>query len=458
MKRKIVFKYLILVICYFILVINILFTVSFLFFDFTLGGLLLAMILPVTAPMLILTSIIPVILIIRLQFYGRRKYALIIVGICGFLVVAAYLPYFALGIRVFEADAQMINEYGAAYSSLDTTNMRMVPFSLWDSMVGIPIDESLFTVETDIPYVNTGSDTLYFDYYAPTQGAGPFPVIITIHGGAWCLGNKGRGNSIVFNKYFASKGYVVFDIQYGLYDLETIVEKVVNNTRVINFVKRLLGSSTKYNRSYTIQQQVENIGNFTHFISKNASVAAYNINLNRIFVTGRSAGGHLALVTATGYKNSLFAGNFSSNITIKGVFSFYGPSDMKKLKLALAQGRLAGLPSPLSDQIASAVFDSLLEGSSPLEDQFDKLSAAFLIRNTSLGDVPPLLILHGDKDNLCPYIEQSWQFHQSASNQGIRSILVTIPFFGHTHDIVFQSYGAQMSVYYIERFLALEGG
>ena len=111
--------------------------------------------------------------------------------------------------------------YGTQYTNLDTSGMRPVLYSVFDNLFGMPIDESKFSVQYNIPYLDNGQDTFLFDWYCPV-GEGPFPVIISIHGGAWVIGNKGSMNIPLFNQYFASKGYAVFDIQYGLLDVSTL--------------------------------------------------------------------------------------------------------------------------------------------------------------------------------------------------------------------------------------------
>lgn len=461
MKGKNLLKYILLLLCYLVLAGNLFITISYLFFDYTVIGILVATIFYSIAPFLVLMYIIPTVIIIRLQFLGEKKSkkVWIVLGICGFLLVPAYLPLFTVGFRIADIEYQMHSEYGAAYLNLDTSNMKLVPFSLWDVFTGgNPIEDSLFEVQTDVEYRKIGQDRLYFDYYSPTRGTGPFPVLITFHGGAWLVGDKGSGSAVAFNHYFASKGFAVFDVQYGVYDLEKAIEGLVPPD-LVQLLNQLLGSgfgitTPDYNNSYTLQQQVENVGNFTHHIAINN--ATYNIDLNNAFLMGRSAGGLLALTVALGYNNSLFFGNFSSDLNVRGTISYYGCTDLPKMKATQALGRLVGLPFPLSQVISDTIFDGILNGTLPLEDQYDKLSPSFLIGNTSLNDIPPIMLVHGEKDNLCPYIEQMVMFQLYAKQLSTRCLLVTIPAAGHSFDRIVPSYGGQMAYYYVERFLALE--
>ncbi|HUX98670.1 MAG TPA: alpha/beta hydrolase [Candidatus Deferrimicrobium sp.] len=362
----------------------------------------------------------------------HRKYALVVVALCVFMVIAAFLPYISIPYRVADAETQFKQVYGTDYTNLDTAGMRPVPFSIYDSIFGIQIDESKFSVETNILYLNNGNDSFFFDWYKPA-GEGPFPVIIAIHGGGWVIGNKGTGNVMPFNKYFASKGYVVFDLNYGLYDIDEAAEDMGAFGDAFKMIASLI--SPAYNQSYTIQQQLENIAYFTQVLEQNST--KYHADLNNVFIVGRSAGGHMASIVTLGYKNPLFAGNFSATMTIKGGIWFYPPTNLSKF--------------------AGAAFtDSLLTGTLPLAEQYKKFSASFLVGNSTV--VPPIIIIHGKIDGLVNYESQALEFYNYATGLGKTCLLVTIPWGGHAFDINFQTYGGQMSTYFIERFMALELG
>jgi acetyl esterase len=65
----------------------------------------------------------------------------------------------------------------------------------------------------DVPYGVASGQTLTMDAYIPS-GSGPFPGLITIHGGGFVRGDKSlmRGVSM----FFAQQGYAVFSIDYRL--------------------------------------------------------------------------------------------------------------------------------------------------------------------------------------------------------------------------------------------------
>ncbi|MDD1778248.1 MAG: alpha/beta hydrolase [Candidatus Helarchaeota archaeon] len=422
-----ILRYLLLFFCYSNIALFLILTIIYVFFDATFIGFVVGIIYPMIAPLLCLIYIVSGIIIIRFSFMKNRVGALTLIIIVAFMLIVTFIPYTMIPYKASDADNQLFQTYGAAYTNLDTANMRPVVFSIYDSFFGVPIDEGKFSVESNIRYLNNGYDSFYFDWYKPL-GEGPFPVIIAIHGGGWVIGDKAGGNMLLFNKYFASKGYVVFDLQYGVYNASDLTE-MGEFSQVFSMISSLI--TPNYNLSYGIQQQLENIAYFTKVLEANRT--KYHADLNRTFIAGRSAGGHMASIVTLGYKNPLFAGNFSSLMNITAGIWFYPPTNLTK----------------------TPFFDKLLVGSAPLDFQYKKFSAAFLIKNSTV--VPPIMMVMGDKDGVVGY-QANVEFQAYAKSLNKTCIFVTIPWGGHAFDLDFQTYGGQMSTYYIERFMALELG
>jgi len=321
MDSKKLLKFGILGVCYLVIGLSLWVTITYLFFDCTFLGFAFSAGYPAVGPVVLFLSVISALIIIRFQFTRKWKLALIFVGISGFLLFSACIPYMALPYRIAEAESQMIATYGQDYLSLSTANMRTMPYSLQDAFYGMSIDDSLYSVQSGILYRDNGLDQFHFDYYKPTWGSGPYPVIINLHGGAWVLGGPGFENVIPFSKYMASRGYVVFDLEYGVYDISNI-SREIGGGELGTLLQSVTGIFTPYyNHSYTIDEQVANIGYFTKFLAQYN--ATYEADLNNVFVMGRSAGGHMTSVVTCGYKNAQFAGVFSSNITIRGGLWIY---------------------------------------------------------------------------------------------------------------------------------------
>jgi acetyl esterase/lipase len=428
MNRKRIQRYVLLLLCYVCIGVFGLVTVFYLFLSSTTLGWIIAMFYPSVAPLLFIFVFTSGVVVIRFSFMRKRRAMLVISGICMFIFIGAIIPYPAIPFAVADAESQMSSVYGTSYTDLDASLMRPVPYSIFDNLFGIPIDETRFSVQYDIPYLDNGQDTFFFDWYCP-EGDGPFPVIMAIHGGAWVLGNKGSMNIPLFNQYFASKGYAVFDIQYGLFDLSSMPADYQGNFGLFASLASLLPS---YNGSYNIEDQIENVGYFTKMLELNSS--KYKADMDNVFVVGRSAGGNLASLVTLGCKNPLFAGNFSTNMTIRGGIWIYPVTNITR------------------DE--AGFFDPFVEGSLPIEEQYKKLFAASLISNSTV--VPPIMIVHGSKDGLADYQTQAVSFYRLANGLGYRCLLITIPWAGHGFDYNFHGFGGQISTYYIERFMALE--
>ena len=431
MSPKRILRYAFLFLCYSIIAIFTLVTALYLFVDSSLFGWLITMFYPIIAPLLSIIYISCGLVIIRFSFMKKRREMIIVSALCMFLFLGAIIPYTGIPGGITAAEDQMSETYGMAYDDLDTSSMKPVPYSLFDNLFGVPIDESRFSVKENIEYFDNGVDRFFFDWYRPS-GEGPFPVIIALHGGAWVIGNKGQGNVILFNRYFASQGYVVFDLNYGLFDVETLSGEAAAAFGTFSALGG--GLNPEYNGSYTLQQQIENIGEFTKMLELNST--KYSADLDNVFVVGRSAGGHMASLVTLGHQNPLYAGNFSASMIVKGGIWIYPPTNFTR------------------DE--SGFFDALMEGSLPIEEQYKKLSASFLITNSTV--TPPIMIVHGNKDGLADYETQGRRFYQYATGLGKKCLLITIPWAGHAFDFLFQGYGGQISTYYIERFMALELG
>jgi len=69
-----------------------------------------------------------------------------------------------------------------------------------------------FTV-ADVEYLRHGSTPLLLRLYTP-KGAGPFPLVIDLHGGAWC--GQDRTSDALFNEALAKSGVVVAALDFRM--------------------------------------------------------------------------------------------------------------------------------------------------------------------------------------------------------------------------------------------------
>ncbi|MEZ4667767.1 MAG: alpha/beta hydrolase [Anaerolineae bacterium] len=249
-------------------------------------------------------------------------------------------------------------------------------------------------ITTDIPYACPDGKSLKLDVYQPVEPPAvgtSYPAVIVVHGGGWRNGDK-SDYFVWNNRYLASLGYVVFDIQYRLSPQSQWPAQLRDIHAAVRWVK--------------------------------SHAEAYQIDKTRIALLGRSAGAHLALMAA-------FRAEEAEQV--QAVISFYGPANMKWESLAsdspiveLIGGRWEDLPAEYTD-------------ANPLDWVRD--------------DLPPLLVIEGGMDTLVPNIHGDMLRERFASTNSCY-VLLRLPWARHGFDAVPYGIGSQLVQYHVDRFLA----
>lgn len=244
--------------------------------------------------------------------------------------------------------------------------------------------QSLF----DLEYANVDGKSLKLDLLLP-DGPGPFPLIVSIHGGSWNSGTRDQG--IAFLQ--VSRGYAVANIDY-----------------------RLVPGAI-------YPAQIEDVKAAVRWLRANAS--RFNLNPWRFAAMGYSAGGHLAalLGTSGGIEALEGAGHGNAGFSsrVQAVVDYFGPTDLLKL----AEQAPACLPGDPNDP---AQAPSMLIGC-PIQECPEKTTAANPIHYVTPDD-PPFLILHGLADCLVPW-QQSQILHDALGDAGVESKLLLAPGLAH---------------------------
>lgn len=147
----------------------------------------------------------------------------------------------------------------------------------------------------DLPYGQSAGERL--DIFRPTN-AKPAPVHIYIHGGYWISNDKNDCSYVAHG--FVGAGFVNVIINYGLIPGVTMTEQVRQCRAAVRWV----------------------IGNIHRYGGDN----------NQIYITGHSAGGHLALMLMC--DPQLEAGS------IKGVTSLSGLYDLEPVRLSFVNEKI----------------------------------------------------------------------------------------------------------------------
>ena len=238
------------------------------------------------------------------------------------------------------------------------------------------------TVRKNIPYVTNPHPRQTLDLYLP-KGAGgaPVPLVVWMHGGAWMLSNKDWNNV----KYLVKHGYALASVDY-----------------------RLSGDAV-------FPVQIKDCNAALDFLLNKA--ASYGIDPGKFIVGGASAGGHLALLLGLARNERTF--DADPAVRPFAILDFFGPTDLTTIIDEVGHGH--------GREVQEDVVPGLLGG--PLIKHMDLARSASPLTYVDSGN-PPVLILHGDKDDLVPY-SQSERLHSRLDDVGIRNELITVRGAGH---------------------------
>ncbi|MHA1147898.1 MAG: hypothetical protein ACTSR8_06600 [Promethearchaeota archaeon] len=336
-----------------------------------------------------------------------KKYKKIaIIGFfCSFILL---IPLFATPSAYYIAERNFSLAFGNDWrekipDEIEQNYFLQSPFSTPQYILGIPPKEC--EIEKDIKFYEDDDIKLFFDVYMPLDDPKDLPgegsMLIRLHGGGWVMNDKGAGNMLQMNKYFAAQGYIVFDIQYLQYDI---------GYSMPNTPEYLIGD-------YTLDEIVASLGFFTKYIAEHSE--NYDVNLDSVFVSGGSAGGHLTCALALGIASGKYNNLFGTNLTIKGLIPYYPANGMMKYFGIQVEDKDLANPENLIDK-----------------------------------NSPPCLIFQGTHDIL-----SSW-FHiaENIRNAYIREnneecAIIWMPCGGHASDFYFTGYYNLLFTYYMERFM-----
>jgi acetyl esterase/lipase len=132
--------------------------------------------------------------------------------------------------------------------------------------------------------------------------------------------------------------------------------------------------------------------------------AKYGIDETKIVISGGSAGGHLALMTAMADESFDKGCADGETPRAAGVINYYGATDMEKLLVA-----------------RSLNLQHWFRGSSDAPALARRLSPLTWVRE----NLPPVLSIHGDADKAIPY-EHSVRLHKALDAVRVPNELITI--------------------------------
>ncbi len=272
--------------------------------------------------------------------------------------------------------------------------MRPQPFVLLDVFRGIPLEE--VRIQRGVVFASPSGVALRLNLYQPLV-TGKYPTIIIIYGGAWQNGTANSDES--FSRYMAAQGYSVIAIDY------------------------------RHAPQYKFPSQLEDVQTALEYIQSHAE--QLEVDCSRLAIMGRSAGGHLALLTA--YQPDA--------LPFRAVVSYYAPSN-------LTEGyNEPPFPNPIKTH--AILHDFLGAGPQEIPEIYQKASPASYVR----GNLPPSLLVYADNDHVVQ-AKFGQRLHQKLHSYGNSTVFLNIPWAEHAFDSVFFGLSNQVALYYTERFLA----
>lgn len=187
------------------------------------------------------------------------------------------------------------------------------------------------------------------DVYLPKNRNKQTPFVISIHGGAWTLGDKVWGAGI--SEYLYQHGVAVVNINYRFANDETHLPQLLND----------IDQVIKYIQEHAVE---------------------WNVRKNGYSITGESAGAHMALSYAYQHPS-----NIKAIMTRCAPTNFGDTENVENAK----KNNLIGAIDKMSGNNENFDFDK------KIPQAYKNVSPINFVKNI------PTLIFHGDKDELVPY-------------------------------------------------------
>ena len=240
----------------------------------------------------------------------------------------------------------------------------------------------------DLAYASH-SEAEKLDLYLP-EGSGSFPLVVSVHGGAFMMGDKGDGFAVEGFDRLLEAGYALASINYRLSG-EAIAPAQIQDVK----------AAVRWLRAHARE---------------------YDLKPDKIAAWGASAGGNLVALLGVSCSvptlEGAELGNATQSSCIQAVVDWFGPTDFSQMDSHFAG---SGCPQTHNDPESP---ESRLVGA-PILLRPDLVKAANPITYVT-PYAPPFLIMHGTED--CTVPSQQSQLLYNALLPAIGEDKVTLVF------------------------------
>lgn len=240
-------------------------------------------------------------------------------------------------------------------------------------------------VHRNIAYVAGGHERQKLDLYLP-PGAGPWPLIVWIHGGAFRMGSKEDHVSLEM----LEQGYAIASLNYRLSQHARFPAQIEDCKAAVRWLR--------------------------------AHADTYGIDPSHFASWGESAGGHLAAMLGTaGHERSFEVGeHLEYSSCVQAVLDFFGPTDFLQMDAhRLPEGMIHNAPDSPESQLVGG----------PIQKRPADVARANPVTYVT-PEAPPFLVVHGDHDPLVPY-HQSTLLVEALRAAGVPVTFYTVVGAGH---------------------------
>ena len=272
------------------------------------------------------------------------------------------------------------------------------PVPAWRVVVAAPFRGGGVEKISNIPYRTVAGRVLRLDVYRGPGDTADRPALLYIHGGGWTVGDK-REQGLPLLHHLARNGWVCFSANYRLSPGATFPDHLIDVKAALVWIRE--------------------------------HGAEYGANYSFVAVAGGSAGGHLAALVGLTENDARYQPGFeSADTSAQAVVPIYGVYDTTN-RLGVQ-----------SDQYVPMLMEPLVMKAF-LEDEPEKFHDASPLDRIH-PDVPPFLVIQGDRDTLAPVIEAR-EFVDRLGNQSTsRVVYMEFPGAQHIFDLFYSNQSAQM--------------
>ena len=238
---------------------------------------------------------------------------------------------------------------------------------------------SRYWVQPDIVYQGANNQLLKLDVWYQHDVKTPSPTLVYIHGGGWIFGTK-EGSVLQFLP-FLEKGWTVVNVEYRMAS-SSLAPAAVEDTRCA-----------------------------LRWVYRNAQ--QWRFDTSKIVLMGHSAGGHLSLMAGmlpegTGFDNQCYG---DEKLNVAAIINWYGITDVNDL---IKGSNLKNYAVMWMGSQQNA------------EEIARRVSPLTYVR----AGVPPILTIHGDKDDVVPY-SHATRLQEALNKAKATNKLLTIKGGGH---------------------------